>query len=441
LAVYFTIALWYIADIFIDPDTYRAMDPSWISSAYWEVIVFLLAYRFLPRLFVRPSTLRVEDAISQTSRIRVEALLVYIAPVWLGLMIIGFWRMNWDFENALLPLGGRNAASMWGRGAVGGSTDFLVSIGSYIYIFICALLGVLLVLTKKWAGRTMLLTLMLISWPAYFLLGVRHQLLAVVLPMILTYLILSRSALWKRVLVALAALVCIHYTMLAMLQMRNQGWEAFWESPFKTEEGEVHHEGLNMIQELSLINAFYHEGELRLTYGGDYLAHFANVVPRAVWKSKPKVSFQYSVLRGQPLDENGLPAATIATGLLGQGVINFGPLLGPIAAAVLMCLYTGFLVRQCHPDQHPARLFLFLVGVGLLPNLGREFTPLVFWPLIFGDVVVRYIDWRAARSVRFLRTSQKETKGTKRRQRQSRKQKVESRNLEIRTTDGVESRK
>jgi len=412
LAVYFTIGLWYFADIFIDPDTYRTLDPSSLSAAYWQVVLFLLAYRFIPRFFLAPSKLQVDDAIKQTNRVKIEAVLALVVPVWLGLMVIGFWRMDWNIVYALLPVGGRNAPHMWSRGAVGGRTDFLVSTGSYIYNFICALFGVLLVLArKKPADCILLLLLMAISWPAYFLLGIRHQLLAVVVPMILTFLILSRWALWKRALVALAALICLHFTMLAMLQMRNQGWDAFWESPFKTEAGEVRHEGLNMGEELAFINGFYGNGELHLTYGADYVAHFANAVPRMLWKSKPKVGFEYAVLRGQPLDENGQPAATISTGLIGQGVVNFGPWLGPLTAACLMCLYTGFLVRQCRPGEHPARLFLFLVGVGLLPNLGRDFTPLVFWPLIFGDLVVRYIDWRSTHAERFLRAP----KGGKRR--------------------------
>src|ERR1051326_4635328 len=127
LAVYFTIGLWYFADVFIDPDAYRLLEKGSLSTAYWQVVIFLAAYRFIPRLFLRPSSVQVEHAISQTNRLRVDAVLSFVVPLWVCLMGLGIWRMGGDVANALLPMGGRNAPHMWSRGAVGGSTDFLVS--------------------------------------------------------------------------------------------------------------------------------------------------------------------------------------------------------------------------------------------------------------------------------------------------------------------------
>jgi hypothetical protein len=35
---------------------------------------------------------------------------------------------------------------------------------------------------------------------------------------------------------------------------------------------------------------------------------------------------------------------------------------------------------------------LFLVGLGITPNMGRDITLLVLWPMIFGYIIVRYLE-------------------------------------------------
>jgi hypothetical protein len=81
--------------------------------------------------------------------------------------------------------------------------------------------------------------------------------------------------------------------------------------------------------------------------------------------------------------------ATISSGLIGQGILEFGPFLGPIASAILMALWVALLTRWWYQRASNLRLILFLVGMGVTFNLGRDITLLVLWPVIFGYLTVR----------------------------------------------------
>jgi hypothetical protein len=69
-------------------------------------------------------------------------------------------------------------------------------------------------------------------------------------------------------------------------------------------------------------------------------------------------------------------------------VVNFGPLFGPIAAALLMALWVSVLARQDLMGRDPARLLLFSVGMILTFNMGRDITLLVLYPYVFGWILL-----------------------------------------------------
>jgi hypothetical protein len=77
-------------------------------------------------------------------------------------------------------------------------------------------------------------------------------------------------------------------------------------------------------------------------------------------------------------------AASIASGMIGQGILNFGVFLGPMAAAFLMSLWVAVLARQDLLGQDPARMLLYAVGMILTFNMGRDITLLVLYPFVFG---------------------------------------------------------
>lgn len=56
--------------------------------------------------------------------------------------------------------------------------------------------------------------------------------------------------------------------------------------------------------------------------------------------------------------------ATISTGMLWQGVVNFGSFFGVLAAAFLMALWVAILARQDLKDEKTGRMLLFFIGCG-----------------------------------------------------------------------------
>ena len=81
-------------------------------------------------------------------------------------------------------------------------------------------------------------------------------------------------------------------------------------------------------------------------------------------------------------------AATISTGMVGQGVVNFGRILGPLVAAILMSCWTAILARQDILGTEPGRLFLYAIGLILTFNMGRDITLLVTYPFAFGYLLL-----------------------------------------------------
>lgn len=160
------------------------------------------------------------------------------------------------------------------------------------------------------------------------------------------------------------------------------------------------HLGFGMMSELCLMNTFYDAGTLDLSYGLRYLQELLNVIPRALWPEKPLLGVDYAMLRGFGDDNGGSEIgvfATISSGLIGQGFLNFGPFLGPAAAAALFGAWVVVLARFWKQGASVPRLALFLLGLGLTFNLGRDFTLLVLWPVVFGYTIVRILERRAQR--------------------------------------------
>jgi hypothetical protein len=67
-----------------------------------------------------------------------------------------------------------------------------------------------------------------------------------------------------------------------------------------------------------------------------YFAELVNPIPRGLWKDKPEIGIDYAIARGQlwagqAAGQAGV-GATISTGMIGQGVVNFGPFFGVLAA-------------------------------------------------------------------------------------------------------------
>ena len=106
------------------------------------------------------------------------------------------------------------------------------------------------------------------------------------------------------------------------------------------------------------------------------------------------IGIDYAIARGQLYGgaEEGAAGvgATISTGMIGQGVVNFGTFFGVLAAAFLMALWVVILARQDLLGEKMGRMMLFFIGCVLTFNLGRDITLITLYPFLFGYIMLTY---------------------------------------------------
>lgn len=399
LIVYATTTIWYLTETIYSSENLIKFSNAITENAYLQVIAFLTFFRFLVTQISKKlvSSSPVITKVSIESSLEPNKILFYLSIIWIGLLMFGINRMHGDILGALFPIASRAGVHMWARGAAAstGSSGFIVSSASYIYLLICSFFGILLPLQKKETAKLINLALILISWPYFLLMGARNQFLAVACPSYFSYILLSKQKLWIKILITVAAFMAVNYVFSIIIEYRNIGFASFLRefNQGVSSKSEQKHLGLNMLEELCFINYFYQKETLQPSYGGGYIAEFLNFIPRAIWTSKPLVGIDYAILRGFGGSDSDVGVfATISTGFIGQGVTNFGPLFGPLASAFLLSLWAGFLARLWSQRYSLLRLCLFLAGLGITFNLGRDITLLVLWPIVFGYVIVRILE-------------------------------------------------
>jgi hypothetical protein len=225
--------------------------------------------------------------------------------------------------------------------------------------------------------------------------------LAVVLPALLAWVLLRlRVSKLQKVLILAVAFLMVNAWFKFVIANRSSMTIA---TAIKTEGlrgaqlEEAHHEGLNMYEELCWINTFLLNGSYRPNWGERYFAEVVNPIPRTLWPGKPEIGIDYAIARGQSAgsgsDDAGV-AATISTGMIGQGVVNFGRILGPAGAALLMGLWAAWLARLDLQGEKLGRIPLFALGIALTFNLGRDITLITLYPFVFGALGVWWFERR-----------------------------------------------
>ncbi len=391
IAVYLTIGGWYFTEPFYFELDFFVHDPAAISAAYGQVGLFLVAFRMMVGPLSRTFAPPLDRRGRALPEFPVGRLLGAAAVLWVVVLLFGVWRMQGDLFHSLFPTGGRTAPNMWSRaaGQDAGATGFIVSSASYIYVLVLAVFGMLLPFSRTGTQRTVALILIAISWPFAFLQGSRNLLLAVAMPSLLSYYFFDRANRVQKLAVCAIAFLVLNYAMTLMISLRDVGFSGFLHGDKVNYQP---HNGLNMASELVYINEFLDRGMLHLSYGGRYLAELVNFVPRAIWPNKPLIGIDYAVLRGFGGQQRDTGVyATLSTGVIGQGVVNFGRLLGPMVAALLMSAWVGLLARLW-VQRTLLRACLFLLGIGLTFNMGRDLSLLVMWPFVFAFVAVKYLE-------------------------------------------------
>src|SRR5882724_5327934 len=393
LAVYVTVFGWYFVDPFLNPEQYSYIPSFLISQSYGQVLLFLIGFRFFTPIAQRWIVRRRSAGVFHMQRFTPEQILIVTGAIWLLLLLIGIALMDGDVIGALFPIDSRAGATMWGRRAVATSASgFLIASGGYVFNAITAFLGVLVFFQRSTSWRVVAGAMFVISLPYFLLEGARSHFLAVILPFIVTYLFYGRHPLVMKLAVLAVAFFCLDHGFKLVTAFRGTGFRDLLaaEHPYELVDEDLRQSGLNMIQELCFANAYLGSGAATPSYGGRYLNELLNVVPRVIWPSKPLLGIDYAKWRGLEDPQSDLGVfATISTGMIGGGILNFGPFFGPLAAGVIMALWTGLLIRWWQQRNSLLRLMLFMLGVGLTFNLGRDITLLVLWPVVFAYCFVR----------------------------------------------------
>jgi oligosaccharide repeat unit polymerase len=390
--VYVTVFAWYFVDPFLNPEQYDYLPSSLLGESYGQVLLFLIAFRVFTPTATRWIVGRRSSGIFDT-RLTPEQILVAAGAIWLVLFLIGIYRMDGDVMGAVFPFDSRAGMTMWAREAVSSSgSGFLVASGAYLFNAVTAFLGVLVFFQRTTLWRCVAGAMFAITLPYFFLAGTRSHFLAAVLPFIITYLFYGRHLLILKLAILAVAFFCLNEGFKFVTAFRGTGFREVLasENPYELMDEDMRPSGLNMIQELCFVNVYFETSAASPAHGAKYFNEVLNFVPRAIWPSKPLLGIDYAKWRGFESDNDELGVnTTISSGMIGGGVLNFGRIFGPVAAALLMAVWTGLLIRWWEQRQSLLRLMLFMLGAGLTFNLGRDITLLVLWPAIFAYFFVR----------------------------------------------------
>ncbi|MEM1154332.1 MAG: hypothetical protein AAGI44_09330 [Pseudomonadota bacterium] len=407
LAAVATVFVWYVGDVLYN--NYRAIhlsqfSPGTIDQAWWQVSAFLIALLVFVFLLNR----RLSGNLPQTyflyrNGVKFVALqqMLHVffrlcVAIWLILLVFAFLNVGFKAVFFALPVLGSKVAP-FARPQIGGGISAILSLAQNFYLLVGAGFGVIAALATNQRLRWLAILACLLIWPNFFLDRTRNTMLAVALPGVLAY-VFFRIRASNSIRISLLALAFTFLSAWFSFVMQSRGYGVAVSRVFLEEgiesvlQAEASHAGLNMFEELCWMNRFIAQGQYLPNWGARYFAELVNPVPRALWPSKPTIGLDYAVARGQVVrGSDGAVTATISTGVIGQGVNNFGIYFGPLAAAFLMSLWVSILARL---DTSPSayRLPLLLVGLVLTFNLGRDITFITLYPFVFGYVAIRVIE-------------------------------------------------
>jgi len=409
-----TVAVWYPGDaIYNDYQGYRTLfNDAILSDAWWQVLLFLAAFgcgapllhgvvngRLAGRRGHAMAYLERQRYRNAAVQVRLRRLAGGLFVAWGLLMVIALVQVRGNVIGLFAPYFGEKV-DPWGRGQIGGGFSALISLASYLQIFLTAACGVVAALAKNGRTRTIALVICGLALPAYLFDRTRNTMLAVLMPGLLAWVLMRLRLGWagKAGALALGFLIVNFWMAVVMANRSGMSFDigGALGSITGTKKVESRHEGLNMFEELAWIRDLEQRGLYEANWGARYFAELVNPIPRGLWKNKPMIGLDYAVARGQSaVGPNGETTATMSTGMIGQGVVNFGPFLGPIAAAGLMSLWVALLARQDLLGANPGRLILYGVGLILTFNMGRDITLLVLYPFFFGLVLLHgWMRWR-----------------------------------------------
>jgi hypothetical protein len=413
-----TAASWYLGDaLYNDYAGYlREIGKSSLDHAWWEVLLFFLAFGVLVPIVNRKinsgivaqsqilemiANRSIDTVEFQTQVTKITYLLVL---PWSLLMLVALLRTDLNVVGLFFPYLDEKV-DPWARDRLGTGVDSLYALAGYLQIMLTALFGVTLALSKR--GFTILIsgTIYFLSVSFYIFDRTRNAMLAVLLPgfMALVTLRMSGGGL-IRLITIIVGFLSLEGWMKFVIENRDKVSVVEAIKAGGTQDAEVKakkHLGFNMFEELGYINYFIANGTYKVNWGERYFAEIVNPIPRALWPGKPLIGIDYAIARGMAYGnqdaKSGGVACSVSTGMIGQGVVNFGRILGPIAAALLMAIWVAVLARQDLMGNDIGHLLLYAIGLVLTFNMGRDITLLVIYPFVFGWLLLWWNNKRKAK--------------------------------------------
>ena len=357
-----TAAVWYVGDaLYNDYSEYSSIiGPDFLTLAWWQVLLFVVAFG----LMIKPVHCRMNRRLRRKGSFAVHAYKTNVlnrnsiqrqidhvtwgvSIAWLILMGIALSRVEGDALGLFAPYLAGERAAPWARGRVGGGIDGLLSLAGYIQVLLTAAIGVILSLSSNPRTRTIAGLIFFVSAPYFIFDRTRNIMLAAIIPPVLAWILLRLKAnsVVKATFLGVAFIGVNHWFSFVIANRTETGIaQAFSEGSLRTGK-DAKHQGLNMLEELGWINSFIASGIYEPNWGQRYLGELVNPIPRVIWEDKPLIGIDYAMARGmgwnQATDKEGGVAASISTGMIGQGVANFGQFFGPLAAAYLMSVWAS----------------------------------------------------------------------------------------------------
>jgi hypothetical protein len=408
-----TASAWYIGDALYNEyaEYVQIQGPESLTAAWWEVLLFFLALGVLvpvmnkkingdlePRsqIFQMMRNLTIDTDQFQNQVSLIAKLL--IGP-WIILMVLALIRTNFDIVGIFFPYLGAKA-NPWARGRLGGGIDAIFALATYVQIMLTALFGVAFALSKRKSTMTQAGIIYILSAPFFIFDRTRNAMLAILLPGFMAFITLRmKGGMIMRLAVVVVSFLLLDAWFKFVLEHRSKGENIA--SAYKADQStepddqsnaapkkESKHLGFNMFEELGYINYFIANGTYKVNWGERYFAEIVNPIPRVIWPGKPLIGIDYAIARGMAYGNqdasSGGVACSVSTGMIGQGVVNFGQIGGPIAAALLMAIWVAVLARQDLMGNDIGHLLLYAIGLVLTFNMGRDITLLVIYPFVFG---------------------------------------------------------
>jgi len=423
-----TASAWYIGDpLYNNYDEYvQIQGPEALTAAWWEVLLFFIVFGVLVPVMNRKinGDLEPRSQIFQMMRNlaidtdqfqnQVSLIAVLLLGPWVLLMVLALIRTDFDFVGMFFPYLGEKA-NPWKRGRLGGGIDAIFALATYVQIMLTALFGVVLALSKRSSTFTIAGIIYFLSAPFFIFDRTRNAMIAILLPGFMAFITLRlKGGIIMRLVVLIVSFLMLDAWFKFVLEHRSKGETiaSAYKVDQSTETGddasaaskkESKHLGFNMLEELGYINYFISNGTYKVNWGERYFAEIVNPIPRVLWPGKPMIGIDYAIARGmsygnQSADSGGV-AASISTGMIGQGVVNFGRILGPIAAALLMAIWVAVLGRMDLMGNDIGHLLLFAIGLVLTFNMGRDITLLVIYPFVFGWLLLWWNNRRKRRAL------------------------------------------